>query len=117
MSKQTNVPLTSGVDAKPCSQSLRSPERGSATAEVRAGAGAIGKAVLRRVGETAGELAFDEVPGRDELLGRWRAAHARWHRVRRREAAVLPDRLRSVRNGAGVGAGSEGTTADGRSAS
>jgi hypothetical protein len=35
-----------------------------------------------RVAATARELAFDEIPTREEFLGRWRTAHRRWERMR-----------------------------------
>ena len=50
------------------------------------------KSVLRRVRDVAAAHAFDEVPGPGELLGRWRAAHARWRRLAERHAPPPPER-------------------------
>jgi hypothetical protein len=55
-------------------------------------------AVLRRVRETAELRAFDEIPTEGELLTIWSAAHARWHRLYEREAALLPSRLHTVQS-------------------
>lgn len=70
------------------------------------------RAVLARVRQTAGALAFDEIPGDRDLLRGWRAAHARWHRVRSRELRSLPHRLQRVCDGTGEGVETPG---DGRS--
>jgi hypothetical protein len=39
-------------------------------------------AVYARVQTTAGQMAFDEVPTREEVVSRWRKAYGRWERIR-----------------------------------
>jgi hypothetical protein len=49
--------------------------------------------VLRRIRHMAERFAFDEIPARSELLQRWGAAHARWHRLYTKQEKLLSHRL------------------------
>jgi hypothetical protein len=54
------------------------------------------EAVMQRIREIAGSLAFDEIPGPGRLIEIWSAAHARWKRLYDHEVELLPHRLHLI---------------------